>query len=308
MKRFFYFVWQEPVAFLKAAFESQDWIAVLLKRQGSTIQRVGPLDLIASPNFQAWLRWANAGHYNVYVSVNVVTPGQRSRRREAIHTVRHVFLDLDRDVDNVLHEILHGPDLPTPSCILHTSPNRAQVLWRVSGFSPESAERLQKHLARELGCDRAATSAAQMARIPGFYNHKHDPPPRVDADYLRINRPYTPANFPAVPDLPRTPQTRRGALASTDAVDRARRYLARVPPAIEGAHGDLRTFQICCRLVRGFGLSDADALRLLTEWNAECQPPWSERELQAKLRHARRYGREPFGRLLESNCESRYVH
>ena len=30
-------------------------------------------------------------------------------------------------------------------------------------------------------------------------------------------------------------------------------------------------------------------------WNARCEPPWSERELLAKLEHARRYGREPIG-------------
>lgn len=309
MKRFFAFVWQTPVEFLKAGFESQDWIAVLLKREdGSTMQRVGPFDFIASHKFLSWLRWANAGHYNIYVSVNALTPGQRSRRREAVHTVRHVFLDVDRDLGNILRDIFDRPDLPTPSCVLHTSQNRAQVLWRVSGFSRESAEGLQKQLARELGCDHAATSAAQMARFPGFYNHKYEPPPRVDVDYIRNPQTYTPANFPAVQDLPRTPQARRSELPATDAVERARRFLARVRPAIEGAHGDLHTFQVCCRLVRGFGLSDADAFRLLTQWNARCQPPWSERELQSKLRHARRYGRESFAGLLETSHESRYVH
>lgn len=37
----------------------------------------------------------------------------------------------------------------------------------------------------------------------------------------------------------------------------------------------------------------------LDEWNARCEPPWSERELTDKVRRARRYGREPIGGLLE---------
>jgi hypothetical protein len=62
----------------------------------------------------------------------------------------------------------------------------------------------------------------------------------------------------------------------------------------------MHTFRMCCRLVRGFALTNADAMRLLTEWNERCQPPWSEGELRDKLEHARRYGREPIGALLEA--------
>jgi hypothetical protein len=41
-----------------------------------------------------------------------------------------------------------------------------------------------------------------------------------------------------------------------------------------------------------------DTLRLLSEWNARCQPPWTEHELEAKLRHTRLYRREPMAALL----------
>ena len=53
-------------------------------------------------------------------------------------------------------------------------------------------------------------------------------------------------------------------------LERARRYLAALPPAIAGGHGDLHTFRVCCRLVRGFALDDSEALELLQEWNARC--------------------------------------
>jgi len=81
-------------------------------------------------------------------------------------------------------------------------------------------------------------------------------------------------------------------------IDRARRYLASVPPAISGQHGDVHTFRVCCRLTRGFALDDEQALHVLAEWNARCQPPWSEAELLDKLRRAARYGREQVGGLL----------
>lgn len=78
-------------------------------------------------------------------------------------------------------------------------------------------------------------------------------------------------------------------------LERARRYLAAVPPAIQGQGGDAHTFMVACRLLRGFSLDDATVLALLTEWNAGCVPPWSERELITKIRNANAYGNEPVG-------------
>ena len=81
-------------------------------------------------------------------------------------------------------------------------------------------------------------------------------------------------------------------------IRRARAYLEKTPPAIQGQGGDARTFQVCCRLVRGFDLSDNDALELLTSWNQTCVPPWSDLELRAKVEGAQKYGEEPIGGRL----------
>jgi hypothetical protein len=86
--------------------------------------------------------------------------------------------------------------------------------------------------------------------------------------------------------------------ALNDRVNRARRFLQSVEPAIAGKHGDLRTFRICCRVVRGFDLSDDEAISVLQTWNARCEPPWPEGQLLEKVQNARRYGREPYGGLL----------
>lgn len=291
-----------PLQFLRTAFDHDDWIALLLKRydSGETVQRVGPALLFQQPNVQAWLRLMNARRFNVYVSVNAVAPGRRSRTRDAIGAIRHVFVEVDHDGRGVLTTINARRDLPAPSYVLHSSPDRVHVFWRATGFSRTAAEQLQKYLARELGADQAATPCSQTTRLPGFLNHKYVPPALVRAKYGRATRVYTPADFPKPPGETARPRPSLASRPRPDAVDRARRYVAALPPAISGQHGDVTTFRTCCRLVRGFLLSDADALAILIDWNARCDPPWSERELLDKIRRARRYGREPLGGLLET--------
>lgn len=70
------------------------------------------------------------------------------------------------------------------------------------------------------------------------------------------------------------------------AVDRARKYLAKMPVAVSGQDGHGVTFRAACVLVLGFALSPEEAYGLLCEWNANCQPPWSERELKHKVESA----------------------
>jgi hypothetical protein len=173
------------------------------------------------------------------------------------------------------------------------------VLWRVTGFTTEYVERLQKHLARELGTDPAATPCSQTTRIPGYRNHKRLPTHLVTVQYRSTEDRYTPAAFPLAPE-PSTPQPRSITTTRTpvlDVLERARRYVARIEPAILGQHGDLHTFRTCCRIVRGFALSDDDAWAVLSEWNQRCEPPWTERELRDKIVRARRYGKEEIGGL-----------
>jgi hypothetical protein len=86
----------------------------------------------------------------------------------AIGAIRHVFLDADHDGSAVLADIAVRGDLPPLSYVLHSSQNRVNVFWRVAGFTIARAEALQKQLARELDTDPAATSCAQLTRLPGF--------------------------------------------------------------------------------------------------------------------------------------------
>jgi len=290
------------IQFLRRAFEPEDWIAIFLKsyQVGLTTQRIGPVSRFMAPRFHAWLRIMNRRTYDCYVSVNAVTPGLRSRTKDAIAAVRHVFIEVDQDGPAWLSALTERHDLPAPSYVIESSPNRLHVLWRAAGFSTAFVERLQRHLAHDLHTDTAATSSAQLTRLPGYWNHKRHPASLVTVAYGPHDRRHSPEAFPAPPRPPSTARAARALIgpAPLDRVTRARRYLARVPPAIAGQHGDVHTYRVCCRIVRGFALDDPEAFEVLAEWNARCVPPWSQRELLAKIAHARRYGLEPIGGVL----------
>ena len=69
-------------------------------------------------------------------------------------------------------------------------------------------------------------------------------------------------------------------------IERARKYVAKCPPAISGQGGHSATFHAAAVLVHGFALGEPDALALLREWNGSCVPPWSESDLQYKIKSA----------------------
>jgi len=83
-------------------------------------------------------------------------------------------------------------------------------------------------------------------------------------------------------------------------IERARRYIAKCPPAISGQGGHNVTFHVAAVLVHGFALGETDALALLREWNGSCVPPWSEGDLVHKIKSAAgAVHREMRGYLLE---------
>src|SRR5438128_5723199 len=110
--------------FLRAAYEPDDWIALFLKsyETGRTAQRVGPLSLFLEPKLHAWLRAMNAQRFNVYCACNAIKPGVRARTKDAIVTVRHVFVEADQDGPQLLARMAARPDLPAPSYVIESSP------------------------------------------------------------------------------------------------------------------------------------------------------------------------------------------
>lgn len=77
--------------------------------------------------------------------------------------------------------------------------------------------------------------------------------------------------------------------------EQALRYLSKVPPAVSGQRGHDQTFRAACVLIHGFAMTPDQAKPILLEYNRGCQPPWTERDIEHKLRDAER-AHEPKGK------------
>lgn len=65
----------------------------------------------------------------------------------------------------------------------------------------------------------------------------------------------------------------------------ARRFIENSQPAISGAGGHNKTFATACAMFK-LGLSVDEVRPLMEVFNAKCDPPWSDRELEHKLNDA----------------------
>jgi hypothetical protein len=83
----------------------------------------------------------------------------------------------------------------------------------------------------------------------------------------------------------RRPAAHNGQQRTThgDIANRVRKYLATIPPAVDGFGGHDQTYYVACRLVLGFALTPDQAYPFMVEYSERCQPPWSEKEIRHKL-------------------------
>jgi hypothetical protein len=127
--------------------------------------------------------------------MNALRTGASGRTKGDIGTVRHVYLDFDENGTAAVERLMRRSDLPRPNYRLNSSPEKWQIVWKVEGFTPDQAERLQRALARDAGADPAATDCARVLRLPGFYNHKYEVPHFITVTTLsRIT--YSASEFP----------------------------------------------------------------------------------------------------------------
>jgi hypothetical protein len=81
------------------------------------------------------------------------------------------------------------------------------------------------------------------------------------------------------------------------AVERARDFLARRKPAIEGQRGEEHTLVTAMHL-RDIGLSAEKCVEVMCErggWNDKCEPPWEIGELSVKVENAYKYAKNQPG-------------
>ena len=248
-----------PVHYIRENFKPEDHIAMVLiqKETHRVIQRVATAEKVMSPEFQAWLRHQNASRFEVYVSMNTLKEGSRSRTKEDIAQIRHIYLDFDESGTAAVQALVKRDDLPQPSYLVNSSPDKWQVVWKVERFAQDEAERLMRHLVRDAGADPAATDSSRVLRLPGFVNHKYDRPFVVTVEARSMGM-YRPEHFPQIPSdelgarstttRSRTPR-REPATANLSQSERdwayARRALARgeSPERVRAAIAEFRVGQ-----------------------------------------------------------------
>lgn len=104
----------------------------------------------------------------------------------------------------------------------------------------------------------------------------------------------TPTNVDQRPK-PRPSQSDR-----TQIIERARRYLSKIPGAVSGQDGHNQTFVAALKVILGFDLSREESWNIISEWNQTCDPPWSDEELWHKIDDVLKSDGER-GRLLNEN-------
>ncbi len=202
-----------------------------------------------------------------------------------------------------------------PAPIVIDSGNGWYLFYRIDLPNDKHARALLARLLKRLKAefagakvDTTVVDARRIAKIPGTWARRgpasDDRPHRICriverpqeiavvspeqiAEAAGVETTPTPPPGPA-PSVNGTHSTGTSARykAPASVVDRARRYIARMPPAIAGHNGHTQTFVVAEFLVRGFDLGVEQARPLLAEYNARCLPPWSDVDLERKLHEA----------------------
>jgi hypothetical protein len=167
-------------------FQPDDRLALVIKNQKNSqlSQYIVSAERMAMRGYQAWLRFEDSQGSDIYVGMNPLKSSSRRRTKDDIALVRHLYLDLDHQGLQSLEAICDDTRIPNPSYVLNTSQDKYQVVWKIIGHDVGKAEQLQRAMAWEYGADRAATDITRVLRIPGFHNHKYDPPYKVTAERL----------------------------------------------------------------------------------------------------------------------------
>lgn len=210
----------------------------------------------------------------------------------ALRVGRHLVLDVDPRHDGdrqLIRLVTHFGGLP-PTWEQETTGGGSHIWFQHPGFRPKGklAEGIEVITGNRLVT--VSPSERDGRRYRWIQHPMHvalAEAPRWLVDAVRM------PEAPRVECTADVPRERR--------MERAHRYLECADSAVSGANGHARTFVVCQLVVKGFGLDAEDAFSVLQDWNARCDPPWTDRELKRKIREAARHGRSvPAGKFLEA--------
>ena len=226
----------------------------------------------------------------------------KTGRKECILFFRSFIADLDFkrasqevDLDSILELVQ-----PMPTAIVHTG-NGRHLHWVFEDWviatedsireHEECLRRIQAKLA-PMGADKGVCNVSACMRLPGFYNHK-GAPKLVELENFFGKR-YGPEeimqHYPPLPPKPAKqyrPPSNNANLTGEQRMERASKYLAKLPPAIQGENGSRTTFIAAMKLLTRCGLNEKETYDLMRrEYNHRCSPPWTDSELLKKVQDA----------------------
>lgn len=241
----------------------------------------------------------NAEGAGIYVAVN--QGDYKGRSKANFQGIRAWHQDIDIDKAGRPLDLACLPLTPT---LIVRSGGGLHLYWVSVDLIPcEEAPRRDRHEAQlkaiqqafeQWGSDPAATDISRVMRLPGTLNAK---PGRGSLATLQCVNPYrytetqilrafplqTPKGLPKVRPKPLSSNTNGSTM------QRAINYLATIEGAISGQFGHRKTFTTAMKLFTQFGFDYDTAMLLMTEYyNPRCVPPWSEIELEHKVRDAER--------------------
>lgn len=220
-----------------------------------------------------------------------------------------------------------------PEPLRGMSGNGTYLLWRVKLPNNEESEKLVQRVLKALASrfntvkaevDTSTYDASRICKVLGTMARKGDSLSTNDSETARPHRrsgfitPTAELGVVSIEQLTELgglqPESEKhhnasfsnGASYDVADLERARKYIAKMPTAVEGEKGSDNLFAVACKLVIGFGLSEADAMQILIgDYNPRCIPPWSEKELLHKVRDAA-LKRGERGALLHKPRPSQY--
>lgn len=261
------------------------------KRVGLIRVLVGTLD----QHFDELLNLNNKGA-GIFVCVNKIENSLK-RDSKSVSKIRSVFADKDDG---------NFGSFPIEPSILVQTKNGQHAYWLTDEVSRDNFTEIQKSIINKLKTDISIHDLPRVMRLPGFY-HRKDPNNPYFVNVLKgSNLKYSMSELTTI--FPKIEQKNISVNSLKGNHIEVLRYIEKLEGAIQGHNGDLKTFQVACDLIRGFNLSDDDAILYFRKFNEKCHPAWSENDLQTKLQSARKSGSGDFGYLLKNITTEQWVY
>ena len=142
------------------------------------------------------------GVASVYIAMNPfkdeLRGAKKGRTEENVAKIKRLYADADENGPAVFEKLKKSTTIPQPHIVMETSPGKFQFIWNVDGLTQDSAKKMLKALAQELGTDPAVCETSRVFRLPSFVNRKAkytgEPIVKLVGDILNRG-PYRPGDF-----------------------------------------------------------------------------------------------------------------